>query len=71
MKGGHMPKRVIDRFDIEAEREGSAVVRHNRSICKPFGHGKVISKQRRSHSSGEAKIECRTIKTSYERYAHA
>ena len=31
-----MPKRVIDRFDMEAEREGAAVVKHNRTICIPF-----------------------------------
>lgn len=66
-----MPKRVLDRFDLEAEREGAAVSKHSRSICKPFGHGKTISKQRKMHSSGEAKIECRTIKFSFERIAHA
>jgi hypothetical protein len=66
-----MPKRVIDRFDLEAEREGAAVGKHNRTICKPFGHGKTITKQRMMHSSGNAKIECRTIKFSFERIAHA
>ncbi len=66
-----MPKRVIDRFDLEAEREGAAVVQHNRTICKPFGIGKGIAKQRRMHSSGEAKIECRTVKQSFERIRYA
>lgn len=66
-----MPKRVIDRFDMEAEREGAAVCKHNRTICKPFGHGKGILNQRRMHKDGEAHIERRTIKQSFERIAYA
>ena len=66
-----MPKRHIDRFDIEAEREGSAVRASGQQLCKPFGYGKAITKQRRAHKDGAAKIECRTIKQSFTRYAHA
>jgi hypothetical protein len=66
-----MPKRVIDKFDIEAEREGNAVKKHGGSICKPFGHGKGILKQRKMHKDGEAFIERRTIKQSFERIAYA
>ena len=66
-----MPKRVIDRFDLEAEREGAAVVKHNRTICKPFGKGKRIIRERNARSSGEAKIECRTIKFRFDRREYA
>jgi hypothetical protein len=62
-----MPKRVLDKFDLEAEREGNAVVQHRKTVCKPFGWNKGISKQRRMHKSGEKRIECRTIKDRYER----
>lgn len=66
-----MPKRVIDRFDIEAEREGNAVVAHRMTINRTMGVGKGIAKQRRMHSSGEAKIECRTIKQRFDRMRYA
>ena len=66
-----MAKRVIDRFDLEAEREGAAVVKHNRTICKPFGVGKTIAKQRRMHDDGAAHIERRTVKFSFERIRYA
>jgi hypothetical protein len=66
-----MPKRVIDRFDLEAEREGAAVVKHNRTICKPFGIGKTIAKQRRMHDDGEAHIERRTVKFSFQKTRYA
>ena len=36
-----MPKRVIDQFDLEAEREGSAMKKHT-----------VITKQRNMHKRG-------------------
>ena len=66
-----MPKRHIDHLDIEAEREGAAIRAGGKQICKPFGYGRTISKQRRMHKDGAAKIECRTIKQSFTRYAHA
>ena len=66
-----MPKRVIDRFDMEAEREGAAVVAHNRTICKPLGMGKKIIKERNARADGEAFIERRTIKQSFERIRYA
>ena len=66
-----MPKRVIDQFDLEAEREGAAVVKHNRTICKPFGQGKTITKQRKMHADGEAFIERKTVKFSFDRIAYA
>ena len=64
-------KRVIDRFDLEAEREGAAVRTHNLTICKPFGHGKTITKQRKMHADGQAHIERRTVKFSFDRIAYA
>lgn len=66
-----MPKRHIDKFDIEAEREGAAVRLSGQQVCKPFGYGRSITKQRRMQKDGAAKIECRTIKQSFTRYAHA
>ncbi len=66
-----MPKRHIDQFDIEAEREGTAVRLSGQQVCKPFGYGRGITKQRRMQKDGAAKVECRTIKQSFTRYAHA
>ena len=66
-----MPKRHIDQFDIEAEREGVAVRLSGQQVCKPFGYGRGITKQRRMQKDGAAKVECRTIKQSFTRYAHA
>jgi hypothetical protein len=62
-----MPKRVLDKFDIEAEREGFFVAKHNATICKPFGQGKIILRQRKMHKDGDKRIECKTIKQSYTR----
>lgn len=56
-----MAKRVIDKFDLEAEREGSAVRKHSTTICRLFGWGKGIIKQRKGHLSGERKIEVRIL----------
>jgi hypothetical protein len=66
-----MPKRVLDPIDLEAEREGAAVARSRQQVCKPYGWNKAIIKQRRMHKDGAAKVECRTIKQSFTRYAHA
>lgn len=66
-----MARRVLDRFDLEAEREGAAVVQHNRTICKPFGMGKKITKERNTRASGEAFIERRTIKVSFAKIRYA
>jgi hypothetical protein len=62
-----MAKRVIDKFDIEAEREGFFVAKHNSTICKPFGWNKSILKERRMRLDGEKRQECRTIKQSFTR----
>jgi hypothetical protein len=66
-----MPKRHIDQLDIDAEREGAAARLSRQQVCKPFGYGRGITKQRRGHKDGAAKIECRTVKQSFTRYAHA
>jgi hypothetical protein len=66
-----MPKRILDAIDIEAEREGSAVRRHNSTVCRPFGWGKGIAKQRRGHHAGEKHIECRTIKQKFAKVSYA
>lgn len=62
-----MPKRIIDRFDLEAEREGMHIAKHNATICKPFGQGKIILRQRKMHKDGDKRIECKTIKDYYSR----
>ena len=62
-----MPKRVIDKFDMEAEREGAALSLQRKTVCKPFGWNKGIVKQRSMHTKGEKRIECKTIKDRYER----
>lgn len=66
-----MPKRYLDRFDLEAEREGAAVVKHNLTICKPFGIGKKITKERNARADGEAFIQRRTIKQSFAQTRYA
>jgi hypothetical protein len=65
-----MPKRHLDALDLAAEREGAAVRLGNSQICKPYGHGRSITKQRRMQLDGEKKIECRTVKGSFTRYSH-
>ena len=45
-----MKKRVLDRFDLEAEREGNAIKGH--TILKTNGVGKGITKQRNMHKRG-------------------
>lgn len=62
-----MAKRQLDRFDLEAEREGYYIVKHNATICKPFGWNKGIMKQRKMHLDGDKRIECKTIKQKFER----
>jgi hypothetical protein len=66
-----MPKRHIDQFDIEAEREGAAVRLSGQQVCKPFGYGRGITKQRRAHKDGAAKVECRTVKQSFRKFSYA
>jgi len=46
-------------------------VKHNRTICKPFGIGKKITKERNARADGEAFIERRTVKQSFERRIYA
>ena len=59
-----MPKRVYDKFDLEAEREGSAVRRHT-VVRSAWGKGTI--KSRRGRKDAEAAIERRTIKDYYAR----
>ena len=44
-----MPKRVLDKFDLEAEREGNAIKGH--TVIRR-GWGKGITKQRNMHKRG-------------------
>jgi len=62
-----MAKRTIDSIDMEAEREGFFVRKHNATICKPFGWNKGIMKQRKMIKDGEKRVECKTIKFRFER----
>lgn len=54
-----MPKRVLDRFDLEAEREGNAIAQHNPARL-PVGKG--ITKQRNMHKRGEQINTSRVVK---------
>ena len=54
-----MPKRVLDKFDLEAEREGNAIKGH--TIIRR-GWGKGITKQRNMHSNIINKIETRLLR---------
>ena len=54
-----MPKRVLDKFDLEAEREGSAMKRH--TILR-VGWGKGITKQRNMHKKGNEILTTRIVK---------
>jgi hypothetical protein len=40
-------------------------------VCKPFGYGRGITKQRRAHKDGAAKVECRTVKQSFGKFSYA
>lgn len=54
-----MPKRVIDRFDMEAEREGSAIQKH--TVIRK-GWGKGITKQRNMYKRGDEILTTRVVK---------
>jgi hypothetical protein len=54
-----MAKRVLDRFDIEAEREGNAIKGHTVIKC---GWGKGIIKQRNMHARGGEILTNRVVK---------
>lgn len=53
-----MPKRVLDKFDMEAEREGSAISRH--TVIRK-GWGKGITKQRNMHKRGDEILTTRVV----------
>ena len=57
-------KRQLDQFDLEAEREGSAVKRHT-VLRSAWGKGTI--KSRRGRKDAEAAIERRTVKGYYAR----
>ena len=59
-----MAKRVLDQFDLEAEREGSAVKRHT-VIRSAWGKGPM--KSRRGRKDAETAIERKTVKGHYYR----
>ena len=59
-----MAKRVLDQFDLETEREGSAVKRHT-VIRSAWGKGTM--KSRRGRKDAEATIERKTVKDHYHR----
>ena len=54
-----MRKRVLDQFDLEAEREGTAIRNHNPVRT---AQGKGIVKQRNMHSRGQEIITTRIVK---------
>ncbi len=53
-----MPKRVIDQFDLEAEREGAAIKGH--TVLRR-GQGKGITKQRNMHKRGAEILTTRIV----------
>ena len=55
-----MKKRHLDQFDLEAEREGSAI-RNHRGIPES-AYGKGITKQRRMHKRGQEILTTRVVK---------
>jgi hypothetical protein len=55
-----MKKRQLDQFDLEAEREGSAI-RNHRGIPES-AYGKGITKQRRMHKRGQEILTTRVVK---------
>ena len=58
--GDHiMAKRVIDQFDLEAEREGNAIKGH--TVIRR-GWGKGITKQRNMHKRGNEILTTRIVK---------
>lgn len=59
-----MAKRVLDRFDMEAEREGKAFARHlvHHRISKGGRLGKKIRKERTVCERVEHEIDCRYMR---------
>ena len=53
-----MRKRVLDQFDLEAEREGTAIRNHNPART---AQGKGIVKQRNMHKRGQQIITIRIV----------
>lgn len=53
-----MPKRVLDKFDMEAEREGDAIRKH--TVIRK-GWGKGITKQRNMHKRGDEILTTRVV----------
>lgn len=58
-----MAKRIIDAIDMEAERQGTALRRGRGQVCKPFGFNKRTHAERRTRRDGEARQECRAVKS--------
>ena len=54
-----MARRVIDKFDLEAEREGNAIKGH--TVLRT-GQGKGITKQRNMHRRGDEIQTNRVVK---------
>lgn len=58
-----MAKRVYDAIDAEAERQGTALRRGRGQVCKPYGFNKRTHAERKARRDGEARQECRTVKS--------
>ena len=57
-----MAKRVLDPIDIEAERQGTALLRGRQQVCKPFGFNKRTHKERKARRDGEFRQQSRIIR---------
>ena len=55
-----MARKVIDKYDLEAESEGAAMAHHNRIRVQGVS-GKRLGKQRRDHDRGDAVAEKRVL----------
>lgn len=57
-----MAKRVLDTIDLEAERQGAAILRGRQQVCKPFGFNKRTHKERKARRDGEFRQQSRIIR---------
>ena len=65
-----MSKRHLDRFDLEAEREGVALRSPVLHTAKPCAVGRGTIKMRKMHHAADKFVECKTIKQSFTKGWH-
>jgi hypothetical protein len=55
------PKRVIDKFDLEAESEGRATSFFDKNEVSPSNIGRRLAKNRRKMGRGAAIVGCKRV----------